>query len=111
MGRLVHENIKIKKKTISLTPTKGDIYQSVRFRENNKRQKAIANNYKTLSYSSISKIMSINAETRNPAWLLRNKGLKPYRNKNRKNPRKNNRFRFEKCFQKKRTGYLYEDTK
>merc|ERR1711972_28809 len=86
-----------KKKAISLKPAKGDIYQSVRSRENNKRQKAITNNYKTLSYSSISKIMSINAETRNPAWLLKNKGLKPYRNKNRKNPRKNNRLRFEKA--------------
>merc|ERR1711972_800173 len=77
--RLVKEIIKIKKKIISLTLTKSDTYQSVCFCENNKRQKTITNNYKTLSHFSISKIMSINAEIRNFAWLLKNKGLKPYR--------------------------------
>merc|ERR1712113_790060 len=109
--RLVKENIKIKKKIISLTPAKGDIYQSVRLRENSKRQKAIANNYKNLSYSSISKIMSINAETRNLAWLLRNKGLKPYRNKHRKNPRKNNRLRFEKAISREKEQAIFMKTR
>merc|ERR1712113_651453 len=108
---LVKEIIKIKKKIISLTPAKGDTYQSVRFRENNKRQKTITNNYKTLSHSSISKIMSINAETRNPAWLLKNKGLKPYRNKNRKNPRKNNRLRFEKAVFREKEQVIFMKTR